>query len=122
MFDLRFIIEQVLLESLVRDKLTEISENLTKLKNDYDRSRKINREDKNKLKVILSNFILKRIDMRYDLADLVKNKPFLKAGKRIVSEKDLDEYIFSMNQQFPNLVLIHSSLFPNPEQQFRGPL
>lgn len=122
MFDLDVIIEQVLLESLVRDKLTEISENLTTLKNNYDRSKKINSDDKTKLKSILSNFILKRIDMRYDLADLVKNKPLLKGGKRIVSEKDLDEYIFNMNQQFPNLILIHSSLFPNPEQQFRGPL
>ncbi len=122
MFDLDVIIEQVLLEGLIRDKLIQISGDLKKSKDDYDRLREIYRKDKNKIKSLDSDFIIKRIDMRYELADLVKNKPLLKGGRRIVSEKDLDEYLEHWNSVYDTLYIIMSYTFPNPTKHFQGPL
>lgn len=122
MFDLGFIIEQVLLESSLGDKLREISGNLEKLKNDYDRLRKIYKTDKPKIKSLANDFIIKRIDMRYELADLVKkNKFYLKNGKRVESEKDLDEFIqYWKTTKYDNLYLIMALSFPNPTKHFQG--
>jgi hypothetical protein len=123
MFNLSLIIEQVLLENKVRDKVEEIADKLIKLKDDHDRLRKIYRTDKNKIKSLDSDFILKRIDMRYELADLVKNEPFLKKGRSIVSEKDLDEYIEnwkSLDKKYDILYIIMAYTFPNPTKHFQG--
>jgi len=123
MFDLNFIIEQVLLESVLSEKLNNISINLRTLKDDYDRLRKTYKNDKTKIKSLDNDFIIKRIDMRYDLGDYVKNHKIirLKNGRPIVSEKDLDDYIqYWKTIKYDNLYLIMSLSFPNPTKHFKG--
>jgi hypothetical protein len=123
MISLNFIIEQVLLEGVLGDKLEVISKDLKTLKNDYDRLRKIYKNDKTKIKSLDNDFIIKRIDMRYDLGDYVKNHKIirLKDGRPIVSEKDLDDYIqYWKTIKYDNLYLIMSLSFPNPTKHFKG--
>jgi hypothetical protein len=123
MISLNFIIEQVLLEGVLGDKLKVISKDLETLKNDYDRLRKIYKNDKTKIKSLDNDFIIKRIDMRYDLGDYVKNHRIirLKDGRPIVSEKDLDDFIqYWKTIKYDNLYLIMSLSFPNPTKHFKG--
>jgi hypothetical protein len=120
--DLNSIFEQVILEGILYDKIKDIQLQTLESKKNYDQGRIKFKGDNSNLKKNLSNFILKRIELRYKLADLIKGKPILKGGRKIQNEKDLDEYIFFKDKELHDLILLHSRTLPNPEEKFTAEL
>jgi hypothetical protein len=120
--DLKIILEQVLLEESIRQSIIEITLKTKKAKATFDTNKKLNQKDAKNIKDNLNQFILKRLELRYELADLVKDKPILSGGRKIKTEKDLDEYIFNIDSDsiFHGIILLHSKTLPNPEKQFKG--
>jgi len=120
--DLNIILEQVLLEESIRQSIIEIVLKTKKAKTNFDTNKKLNQKNTKNIKDNLNQFILKRLELRYELADLVKDKPILSGGRKIKTEKDLDEYIFNKDSDsiFHVIILLHSKTLPNPEEQFKG--
>jgi hypothetical protein len=121
MLDLSLLIEEVILENIFRDKLYSIYNKTLEAKKIYDKNKNIFKNSKEDLKQNLSNFVLKRIELRYELADLVKNKPVLLKGKIVKTEQDLDQYISDKDIDLKDLIILSSRLLPN-SQSFTGPL
>lgn len=120
--NLNIILEQVLLEESIRQSIIEIVLKTKKAKTTFDTNKKLNQKNTKNIKDNLNQFILKRLELRYELADLVKDKPILSGGRKIKTEKDLDEYIFNKDSDsiFHGIILLHSKTLPNPEEQFKG--
>jgi hypothetical protein len=121
MLDLSLLIEEVILENIFRDKLYSIYNKTLEAKRKYEKNKNIFKNSKEDLKKNLSDFVLKRIELRYELADLVKNKPVLLKGKIVKTEQDLDQYISDKDIDLKDLIILSSRLLPN-SQSFTGPL
>lgn len=121
MLDLKLLIEQILLENVIREKLLSIYNKIIESKKQYEKNKKLFKDSKENSKKNLSDFILKRIDLRYELADLLKGKPVLPKGKILETEEDLDEYILNKEIDLNDIIVISSNLLPNPKS-FTGPL
>jgi hypothetical protein len=121
MLDLKLLIEKILLESLIRDRLISIYNKTIDVKKEYEKNKIRFKSSREESKKNLNHYILKRIELRYQLGDLLKGKPVLSKGKVLETEEDLDEYIINKDAQFNDLIVLSSRLLPN-SQSFTGPL
>lgn len=121
MLDLKVLIEEVLLESVIRQKLISIYNKAIEAKKEYEKNKIRFKSSKEDSKKNLNDYVLKRIELRYELGDLLKDKPVLAKGKILKTEEDLDQYIFNKDIELSDLIVLSSRLLPNASS-FTGPL
>lgn len=106
LIDFKLLCEQLIIEQTLKSDLYQIVTDVTTAKNNYYREKK---KDSN---AALQSFNTSRIELRTKLKKLVWGLPLNQDGTSIQSQTDLDNFIFKREQQYPGIVLLHTSLLP----------
>jgi hypothetical protein len=127
MFDLKLLIEEVLLENYFVEELLKIHGDTLEATKEFEKNKKLYRGSKKDLNIAIVIYNSNRIHLRKQLQDLIKDKPVLAKGRVAKTQQDLDEYIWDKEndkldrERLEGLIALHSSTLPSSDK-YRGKL